>query len=60
MMDTNPFLITLYVRADDFRKYQLPPEKTPCPKPSLTRSEVVTLSLFGQWSCFLSERGVYH
>ncbi len=57
MMDTDTFLTTLYVMADDFCKYQLPPEKTPGPKPSLTRSEVVTLALFGQWSCFLSERG---
>ena len=59
MMDTDTFLTTLYVMADDFCKYQLPPEKTPGPKPSLTRSEVVTLALFGQWSCFLSERGFY-
>ena len=45
MMDTDTFLTTLYVMADDFCKYQLPPEKTPGPKPSLTRSEVVTLAL---------------
>ena len=57
MMDTDTFLTTLYVMADDFCKYQLPPEKTPGPRPSLTRGEVVTLALFGQWSCFLSERG---
>ena len=59
MMDTDTFLTTLYVMADDFCKYQLPPEKTPGPRPSLTRGEVVTLALFGQWSCFLSERGFY-
>ena len=47
-MDTDTFLTPLYVMADDFCKYQLPPEKTPGPKPSLTRSEVVTLALFGQ------------
>ena len=38
MMDTDTILTTLYVMADDFCKYQLPPEKTPGPKPSLTRS----------------------
>ena len=59
MMDTDTFLTTLYVMVDDFCKYQFPPEKTPGPRPSLTRGEVVTLALFGQWSCFLSERGFY-
>ena len=59
MMDTDTFLATLYVLAGDFCKYQLPPEKTLGPKPSLTRGEVVTLALFGQWSCFLGERGFY-
>ena len=56
MMDTDTFLTTLYVMADDFCKYQLPPEKSPGPRPSLTRSELVTLALFGQWSCFLRWR----
>jgi hypothetical protein len=58
-MDTDTFLTTLYVMTDDFCKHQLLPEKTPGPRASLTRSEVVTLALFGQWSCFLSERGFY-
>ena len=34
-------------------------EKTPGPRPSLNRGEVVTLALFGQWNCFPSERGFY-
>lgn len=59
MMDTDTFLITLYVMADDFCKYQLPPEQVPGPKGSLSRSEVVTLALFGQWNRFPSERGFY-
>ena len=59
MMDTDTFLTTLYVMADDFCEYQLPPEKTPGPRPSLTRGEVVTLALFGQWNCFPSERAFY-
>lgn len=58
-MDTDTFLTTLYVMADDFCKYQLPPEQVPGVKGSLTRSEVVTLALFGQWNCFPSERGFY-
>jgi hypothetical protein len=59
MIDTDTFLTILYVMADDFCKYQLPPEQTPGPRASLTRSEVVTLALFGQWSRFPSERGFY-
>ncbi len=59
MMDSDTFLCTLYVMADDFCKDHLPPEKTPGATASLTRGEVVTLALFGQWSCFLSERGFY-
>ena len=45
--------------ADDFCKYQLPPEETPGPRASLTRSEVITRALFSQWSHFPSERGFY-
>ena len=59
MMDTDTFLTTLYVMADDFCKYQLPPEQIPGPRASLTRSEVIALALFGQWNHFPSERGFY-
>ena len=59
MLDTNTFLTILYVMADDFCKYRLPPEETPGPRASLTRSEVITLALFSQWSYFPSERGFY-
>jgi hypothetical protein len=59
MTDTNTFLTTLYVVVDDFCKQQLPPERAPSPKVSLTRSEVVTLTLFGQWQHFPSERAFY-
>jgi Transposase DDE domain len=31
----------------------------PGPQASLSRSEVITLSLFGQWACFPSERAFY-
>jgi hypothetical protein len=59
MIDTDTFLTILYVMVDDFCKYQLPPEKTLGPRASLTRSEVDTLALFGQWSHFPGERGFY-
>lgn len=59
MLDTDTFLTILYVMADDFCKYQPPAEETPGPLASLTRSEVITLALFSQWSHFPSERGFY-
>ncbi len=59
MVDPDTFLTTLYVMVDDFCKTSLTPEKGPGPKASLTRSEVVTLAIFGQWSAFDGERGFY-
>ena len=59
MIDTNTFLTTLYVVVDDFCKSALPPESPHYPAPSLTRSEVVTLAVFGQWNHFQSERDFY-
>jgi hypothetical protein len=37
----------------------LPPALHPGPQAALSRSEVVTLALFGQWQGFGSERGFY-
>jgi Transposase DDE domain len=59
MVDTDTFLTTLYVMADDFCKAVLPPEPHPGPQATLSRSEIVTLALFGQWQGFGSERGFY-
>jgi hypothetical protein len=59
MVDVDTFLTTLYVMADDFDKTSLPPEPHPGPQAALSRSEVVTLALFGQWQSFGSERGFY-
>ena len=56
-MDT--FLTTLYVMVDDFGKASWPPEPRPGPQAALSRSEVVTLAMFGQWQGFGSERGFY-
>ena len=59
MVNTDTFLTTLYVMADDFCKCQSQPECTPGPRASLTRSEVVTLVIFSQWARFRSERDFY-
>ena len=59
MVDPETFLTTLYVKVDDFDKAYWPPPLQPGPEASLSRSEVVTLALFGQWANFLSERAFY-
>src|SRR5919201_2751772 len=59
MVDVDTFLTILYVMADDFGKTSLPPHLHPGPQAALSRSEVVTLALFGQWQGFGSERGFY-
>lgn len=59
MVDTDTFLTTLYVMVDDFCKTVLPPESHPGPQATLSRSEIVTLAIFGPWQGFGSERGFY-
>jgi len=59
MIDTDTFVTVLYVLADDFCKANLPPDIRPGPDASLSRSEVITLAVFGQWTRFESERGFY-
>ena len=59
MVDVDTFLTTLYVTVDDFCKTSLPPETQPGPEAALSRSETVTLAIFGQWQGFGSERGFY-
>ena len=59
MVDVDTFLTILYVMVDDFCKASLPPESRPGPLAALSRSEVVTLAMFGQWQGFGSERGFY-
>lgn len=58
MIDEMTFLTTLYALVDDFCSTQ-PLAQRLGRKPSLTTSEVVTLSIFGQWARFESERGFY-
>jgi hypothetical protein len=59
VVDVDTFLTTLYVMVDDVCKTSLPLETHPGPHAALTRSEVVTLAIFGQWQGFGSERGFY-
>jgi hypothetical protein len=59
-MDRDTFLTTLYVIADDFCQSRFPQEPRSAGRPaSLICSEVITLSLFGQWVQFKSERAFY-
>jgi hypothetical protein len=59
MVDTETFLITLYVQVDDFVKFHLPKEVHPGPQASISPSEVVTLAILGQWARFPSESDFY-
>jgi hypothetical protein len=53
------FLTILYVMVDDCCKTSLPAESHCGPLATLSRSEVVTLAILGQWQGFGSERGFY-
>jgi hypothetical protein len=60
MKDLDTFLTLLYVMIDDLCKSQhVPLLRRPGPSPALSCSEVLTLSLFGQWARFPSERAFY-
>jgi hypothetical protein len=53
MIDTDTFLTTLYIMVDDFCKTTLPPERHSGPQAAISRSEGVTLAIFGQGSCWI-------
>lgn len=59
MIDLDTFLTMLYVLVDDFCQSQWAPEEPRGVPAALTRSEVVTLAIAGQWQLFGSERGFY-
>jgi hypothetical protein len=59
MLDTDTFVTTVYVIVDDFCKEHLPEQSKPGPASGLSRSEVITLAILGQWSRWGSERGFY-
>lgn len=56
MHDLATRLTELYVLVDTCDKATLPRERPRGRPPGLSRSEVVTLAILGQWSRFLSER----
>jgi hypothetical protein len=58
-IDPDTFVTGLYVFVDDWCKARPPVCGRPGPAAALTRSEVVTLALFGQWARFASERDFY-
>ncbi len=60
MIDVDTFLTILYVMVDDFCQSQdQQVTNRPGPQSALSVAEVVTLSLFGQWANFPSERAFY-
>ncbi|HSQ57886.1 MAG TPA: transposase [Gemmata sp.] len=59
MIDFETFLTALYVFVEDFCKGRWAPERSRGAPAGLTRGEVVTLAIAGQWECFGSERGFY-
>jgi hypothetical protein len=59
MVDVDTFLTILYVMVDDFCTASLPTASHPGPHAALSRSEVLTLAIFGQGQGFGSERGFY-
>jgi hypothetical protein len=59
-VDPDTFLTELYVLVDDFCKATAPPEGGAGGRaPALSRSEVITLALYGQWARFGGERAFY-
>lgn len=58
MLDYDTFLTALYVEVDEFCKHVVFPRRRGS-EPSLSPSETITLSIFGQWARFRSERDFY-
>lgn len=60
MLDRDTFLTILYVMCDDYCKTHLAPETGRTGrKASLSRSEVIALAIYGQWSVFRNQRDFY-
>ena len=59
MLDLPTFLTELYVIIDDWDKTQPPEPRRPGPVPQLSRSEVLTIAVLGQWGRFASERDYF-
>src|SRR5829696_8359450 len=59
MLEVDTFLTALYVMVDDLCHSHQTERSRPGPDASLCASEVITLSIFGRWSRFASERDFY-
>lgn len=59
MLDPATFLTELYVIIDDWDKTHPPAGRARGPAPALSRSEVLTLAVVGQWGQFASERAFW-
>ena len=59
MVDVDTFLTALYVMVDDLCHSHQTERSRVGPDASLCASEVITLSIFGRWSRFASERDFY-
>ncbi len=59
MSDTDTFLVSLYVIADDFIKHLPPALPHPGPDPDLTPAEVITLTCVSQWDRYRNESDFY-
>ncbi len=60
MIDPDTFLTTLYVTVDDLlHQLSLPEPRRRGPALALSQSEVVTLTLYGQWAHFGGEAAFY-
>src|SRR5690606_1052213 len=55
-MTVDTFLTPVPVLVDTFCQTELEPETRPGPAPALSRSEVLTLAIFGQWMTFSREQ----
>jgi hypothetical protein len=60
MRDVDIFITVLYVLIDNFcQSEKLAQTHHPAPQAALSGAEVATLTLFGQWAQFPSERAFY-
>ena len=60
MINIDTFVTILYVMSDDFCQSQLREEPDrPGPHARLSRAEVITLAVFGQWVNFLKSSGPF-
>jgi hypothetical protein len=59
MLEVDTFLTALYVMVDDLCHSHQTERSRVGPDASLCASEVITLSIFGRWSRFASERDFY-